>query len=164
MQHPVHIRLQTHFTVVGAQPGHDTVSCSDMQRCWMSCLFAYMVSTSTTDCFGYHARHCVEQMCQPVACAICRCSAAARPASLHRHGNTQDGLQTCVSVMSAPLCCKAWLRCVQSQKLQGKTSITRSGTMQSRTEKACLDVLSRLDADLPLSAIQGETCCLQALC
>ena len=29
--------------------------------------------------------------------------------------------------------------------------------MQARTEKACLDVLSRLDADLPLSAIQGHT-------
>ncbi|DBA81363.1 hypothetical protein WJX79_002588 [Trebouxia sp. C0005] len=43
----------------------------------------------------------------------------------------------------------------KSQKLQNKTSIARSGTMQSRTEKACLDVLSRLDADLPLSAIQG---------
>ena len=47
--------------------------------------------------------------------------------------------------------------CLQSQKLQGKTSITRSGTLQARTEKACLDVLSRLDADLHLSAIQGHT-------
>jgi hypothetical protein len=47
--------------------------------------------------------------------------------------------------------------CLQSQKLQGKSSITRSGTLQACTEKACLDVLSRLDADLPLSAIQGDT-------
>lgn len=45
--------------------------------------------------------------------------------------------------------------CLQSQKLQNKSSSTRSATLQGRTEKACLDVLSRLDADLPLSAIQG---------
>lgn len=46
--------------------------------------------------------------------------------------------------------------CLQSQKLQGKSSITRSGTLQTRTEKVCLDVLSRLDADLPVSAVHGE--------
>ena len=45
--------------------------------------------------------------------------------------------------------------CLQSQKLQGKSSITRSGTLQTRAEKACLDVLSRLDADLPVSALHG---------
>ena len=45
--------------------------------------------------------------------------------------------------------------CLQSQKLQGKSSITRSGTLQTRAEKACLDVLSRLDADLPVYAVHG---------
>ncbi|KAL3134162.1 hypothetical protein ABBQ32_008577 [Trebouxia sp. C0010 RCD-2024] len=43
----------------------------------------------------------------------------------------------------------------KSQQLQAKSSITRSGTLQTRAEKACLDVLSRLDADLPMSAIHG---------
>ena len=63
-------------------------------------------------------------------------------------------LRACQSWVSLGRCA---LVCLQSQKLQGKSSITRSGTMQTRADKACLDLLSRLDADLPMTAIHGAS-------
>ena len=59
-------------------------------------------------------------------------------------------------------CSRPCVHVVQSQQLlKGRSSLSRSGTMQSRVEKACLDIVNRLDADIPLAAIQGRLALIQ---
>ena len=73
---------------------------------------------------------------------------AALPGYCPRYGNSPSVCN------STKVCNTVPVPCLQSQKLQGKSSMTRSGTPQTRAE-ACLDVLSRLDADLSMSAVHG---------
>ena len=77
-----------------------------------------------------------------------------QPASYLSSARLVAGVCTCANTDKICMTPLAML-CLQSQKLQGKSSITRSATLQTRAEKACLDILSRLDADLPVSAIHG---------
>lgn len=80
---------------------------------------------------------------------------AALPDECWTQETQQYAITTRMQPVDSKVCKTASVPCLQSQQLQAKSSITRSGTLQTRAEKACLDVLSRLDADLPMSAIHG---------